>query len=943
MAPILSHVPPGLATAKHWVLRKGKKPVGLDGVAATGWQKSDFWMKYQEVEAILKQDGRGFSGAGFVIAREAELAEKQRIGIDLDACRDPVTGWVSPWALAILQNINSYSEITPSQTGFHIWLYGKLPDGKDSIYSEGQDPSQLPSEVWTHIKAVKPNGKRCNSLEIYEDGPRHFTVTGWFLEEFPMDLIHRQSELEQIINENCSEPEPDSIWSQMEEASRRHGLPKIDILKVIDTTGWERSGDQLRGPHPTLGSSTGHNVIVHPKMGCYAYMHNGLKKGGDAWTWLACETGLVPWEEAGKGSLGDPIILLMVKDIAVKKGLVKAEDFKESDVPLRFPISYDDHSLTDIGNSERLVNRHGKDMRFCQIWNKWIVWNGKQWKIDTSNIAKVRAIDTAKSIFSEAAEAPTKGKSREIGGWALVSASRGKIDAMLDLAKGILPVSPDELDQDIWLLNCLNGTLDLRPGKLHGHRREDFITILLEIEFDPNAKAPYWLAMLDEIFGKDLELIKYIQKALGYTLTGTNKEQIWFLCYGTGQNGKSTFINAILFVLGQYGMTAKFDSFQVQRSEGVRNDLADMKGRRIVAAIEAKQGRRLDETVLKQLTGEDRIRARHLYAEFEEFTPSHKLWLIANHRPTVHETTKAFWRRVRLIPFLVTIPDDKVDKDLNKKLESEAQGILAWMVEGCRLWQQEGLTPPLKVIEATAEYRDEMDILAGFLDDVCELTFDWNDRIQSGTLYEHYNIWCQNQRKAEGEEVTPINRKLFGMKLTERGLKREKVGGLHYWLGLKFKRPSSSEQAHLAQGNQDAETGSMPIGPLIPITSAIHNVEKECESKCLMGLNQSTVAEPMGLDGPTEQNVVQGRLTSEQKKNIWRAVGGILRHAPRKDKEKLGLSLDELVSETKIPADQIKPLLEAKGWTRSEIEASGLQIWWASDETLKAYGLMEAV
>jgi len=181
------------------------------------------------------------------------------------------------------------------------------------------------------------------------------------------------------------------------------------------------------------------------------------------------------------------------------------------------------------------------------------------------------------------------------------------------------------------------------------------------------------------------------------------------------------------------------------------------------------------------------------------------------------------------------------------------------------------------------------------------------------------------------------------MKLSERGLKREKVGGLHFWLGLKFKRPSSFEQAHLTNCNQHAKTERRPIGPLIPITSAIHNVEKECESKSLMGLNQSDVAEPMGLDEPADQNVVQDQLTSEQKQNIWVAVGSILRHSPRKDKGKFGLSMEDLVRETKISADKIKPLLEAKGWTRSVIEATGLQIWWAADETLKAYGLMDTV
>ena len=939
-ALVPTRVPSALGFARHWVLRHGKKPCDQYG-NPKGWNVPAGWITYQEACEVLKRNGQGFEGLGFIIGREPGLGDKQIIGLDLDCCRDPITDWVSEWARELLKKLNSYSEITPSQTGFHVWIYGKLPEGTDSIYSEGQDTSVLPAEVWENIHAAKPDAKKCNSLEIYGDGPRHFTFTGWFLAEFPTELQHRQEELFEVIRTECKEPGQDlsDVWKAMEEASRGQGLPKLDILDVINTSGFERSGDQLMGPHP-LGSTTGHNLIVHPGMGCYAYMHNGLKKGGDAWTWLACEAGLVRWEDAGKGSLRDPEVLRKTKEYAVKKGLIKAEDLpkQEKKAPLRFPVSYDDHSLTDIGNAERLVNIQGEDMRFCQLWKKWIVWNGRYWEIDESNESKNRAIEVAKTIFVEAATAPSKEKSREVGGWALVSASRGKIDAMLDLAKGYLAIAPKQLDQDPWLLNCRNGTLDLRSCRLQEHRHEDLITKALEIDYNPGAELHCWNALIQRIFGGDQELIKYIQKSCGYTLTGSIKEQIWYLCYGTGQNGKSTFINALLFVLGLYGMTAKFDTFQVQRSEGVRNDLADMKGCRIVAAIEAKQGKRLDETVLKQLTGEDKIRARHLYAEFEEFVPSHKLWLIANHKPTVHETTKAFWRRVRLIPFLVTIPDTEVDKDLNKKLECEAEGILAWMVEGCRLWQSEGLKPPLKVIEATEEYRGEMDILAGFLDDVCELTFDWNDNILSPILFEHYNVWCQTQSKAEGEAITPITRKLFGMKLTERGLKREKIGGKIYWQGLKFKIVStgnkSFESGPSQKDNRDQENDSRTKGPLSPITLAIHIGVKECESEVLRSCDKSTDAEPMVLDGPDNFG-----LTPIQKAKLWEEVAWILRHQPRKEDDKLGLTVEDVLDRSKLSKDLVENYLVANEWTSSAVDKSGIKIYWAPEKAKKAIGV----
>jgi putative DNA primase/helicase len=349
----------------------------------------------------------------------------------------------------------------------------------------------------------------------------------------------------------------------------------------------------------------------------------------------------------------------------------------------------------------------------------------------------------------------------------------------VDLARSDVPVMPDELDASPDLLNTESGTIDLRTGDLREHRREDLITKIAPTKYWPDAAAPTWEAFLERVLPGE-ELRAFVQRAVGYSATGDTSEQCMFINHGGGANGKSTFQEAIAAALGDYAMRAPTEMLLAKRSDGVPNDVARMKGARFVSASETEEGRRLAESRIKDLTGQDTITARFMKAEWFDFAPTHKLWLSTNHKPEIRGTDAAIWRRIRLVPWAVTIPPVEQDKKLPIALRDELAGILAWVVRGCLQWRREGLQAPDEVRKATGEYRVEMDVLAGFLAECCELdTSHWE---YAKDLYECYKRWCDEN----GERPEPQRK--FGGRLGERGFQRDRGGsrGAGIWRGVRL-------------------------------------------------------------------------------------------------------------------------------------------------------------
>lgn len=436
------------------------------------------------------------------------------------------------------------------------------------------------------------------------------------------------------------------------------------------------------------------------------------------------------------------------------------------------------YKLTDYGNAERLVARHGDDLRYCWAWNRWLVWDGKRWEVDDA-VAIQRMKETIRSLYLELPDIQNAEEREAYAKFILRSESADKLMSALTLAKsepGVV-VKPEELNASPWLINVQNGTLDLKTGDLRPHLREDLLTHVLDISYDPTAQAPRWELFLSEIMDGRPQLVEFLRRAVGMSISGDVSEHVLFVLHGTGRNGKSTLINTLMTLLGEYAGTAAPNLLMSKGFDAHPTELADLFGKRFVSTIESAQGKALAESLVKQLTGGDAIKARRMREDFWQFMPTHKLWLATNYKPTIRGSDLGIWSRLKLIPFDVAFENG--DKQLADKLRLEFPGIFAWAVAGCLEWQRDGLTVPSEVLAATSEYRGEQDVVANFLDDICETGKAFV--ATAGDLYRAYKDWCQET----GERS--VSKNAFGMLLTAKGFEQAKgSGGVRKWRGLRL-------------------------------------------------------------------------------------------------------------------------------------------------------------
>ncbi len=447
-------------------------------------------------------------------------------------------------------------------------------------------------------------------------------------------------------------------------------------------------------------------------------------------------------------------------------------------------IGGDDPHLTDLGNCFRLVRRHGESIRHVPVWKKWLVWQGTHWEIDSTGVVERLAKDTVlripEEIFKETKrlmqtaddtdQEKIRKKIKEILGWAQKSEAENRLGAMINLAKteSKIALCPEIFDADPLLLGVKNGVIDLRTGRLVEPRRDQHITKTSGIEYRPGATVSTWKTFLERI-QPDPDVRSFLKRWCGYCLTGDTSEQCFAIFYGSGRNGKTTLVETIMFILGTWARQADFQTFAIKDRDSITNDLARLAGCRLVSAAEGSDGVRLDEAIIKKLTGGDRITARFLHAEFFEYTPSFKLILSSNHRPQIRGSDEGIWRRIRLVPFGVTIPPNEVDPNLKKKLFEEASGILNWMIEGCQEWQRVGLGIPEAIANATGEYRESNDLIGRWIEERCVVTPKAEGTIKD--LYEDFCSWTNE----EGINRPPIKRK-FSEVLAEKGFKKVRIG-----------------------------------------------------------------------------------------------------------------------------------------------------------------------
>jgi putative DNA primase/helicase len=439
------------------------------------------------------------------------------------------------------------------------------------------------------------------------------------------------------------------------------------------------------------------------------------------------------------------------------------------------PPADSDIRLTELGNARRLVRRFGVDLRHCHPWAKDLVYDGRRWALDRTGQVERWAKEVARLICAEAAAELDEDRRKLLMAHALRSEQMKSIRAAAALARSEpgVPILPADLDRDPMLLNVANGSVDLRTGELRPPRREDFCTKLCPVPFDPDATCPLFQHLLGTTFAERVPVIRFVQKLFGYAITGDVREQILPVFWGKGANGKSTLINLFLDLLGEdYAIKGSRDLFLSKKADSHPTQVARLFGKRLVAGVETADGARLDEVLVKELTGGDVLTARRMKEDLWDFRPTHKVILVTNHRPEIRGTDFAIWRRVRLVPFTVQIAPEKQDRELPAKLRKELPGVLAWCVAGCLMWQQEGLEPPEEVCAATDDYRAGQDVLAGFLAECCTIQPDL--KVKAGVLYGAYKSWAERS----GER--PESQRRFGEAMSERGFARHESHGMWY-------------------------------------------------------------------------------------------------------------------------------------------------------------------
>lgn len=446
--------------------------------------------------------------------------------------------------------------------------------------------------------------------------------------------------------------------------------------------------------------------------------------------------------------------------------------------------------FNDHGNACRLIALYGENLRYCHSFKKWLVWDGMRWAVDDTDqayrLAKLTMLEFLKQVVDS-----HSGEQAEKFARGCLDARR--VTSMLSMAESEIFIRPGELDADPYLLNFLNGTVDLRTAELHPHDRGDFITKLVHYRYSPKAKCPSWLSFLDQVMGGgpgasegELErarrMAEYLQRALGYSLTGCTIEKAVFVPFGEGDNGKSTMLTTFRQVIDEYSVLLQADTLMVrQESNNSQADLADLRGARFVQTSETEEGQRLAQGKLKRITqGMGKIKAVRKYENPIEFPETHKLWIDTNRKPNIRDADdKATFNRLHPIPFTVRITRDQIDRDLPAKLLREAEGILAWAVEGTKLWHESGLLRPPEIEAAREQWHSEVDQLGRFIEERC-IVAD-TVRARTSVVYAEYKRWTE-----EAGEKNVVNSASFRDRMVNRQyeIRHLSTGDVYLGIGL---------------------------------------------------------------------------------------------------------------------------------------------------------------
>ena len=721
----------------------GKIPINPKTGGNAQGNNPDTWTDFDTALKASEQ----FTGIGFMFGNSPFF------GVDIDGIEPDIrefldggNGIVSEFIHAL----HSYAELSPSGKGIHIICRGELPKG----------------------------ARRRGNVEMYDSG-RFFTVTGNNIGEYTAveDCTEAIKPLhEKYLGGTRSEPAqrivqtaplPCSVSEVLEAASRAKNGSRFQALYAGNFAEYTSQSEADMAFCNMLAFWTGRNAALMDEI----FRNSGLMRD--------------KWDRRQSGSTYGAL--------TIRKACEECTNVYQP--PVRFRVNIGSgsaqdepeaklYTLDDMGNAKRFIDMFGEDFRYNYTDKVFLYWDGCRWAADLSGAVERSADVSVEAMSAEAEWYESSGDEDAAKAFRKhIKASRSNKSKtnMLKEVQHNMPVMPFQLDKHKMAFNVPNGTLSLKSGQLVPAKRDYFITKFSPVEFTDNADCPMWRRFLDDIFGGDRKLIRYIQKAVGYSMTGDTSEQCVFFLYGTGRNGKSTFLDVLREIFGDYVSNIQPETIMVKNSmgNGINSDIARLKGARMVTTVEPNEGVRLNEGLIKQLTGDDAVTARKLYGNEFEFKPEFKLWMATNHKPIIRGTDDGIWRRIHMIPFTVQIPVDKVDRQLKSKLEREYPAILRWAVEGCLLWQREGLKQPRAVLDMTREYRREMDVISGFLDDRCEVGEGFSAK--SSELYAAYSAWCE-----ANTEFKMSNTK-FSVEMEKR-FKKEISRNGRFFIGLKLYR-----------------------------------------------------------------------------------------------------------------------------------------------------------
>lgn len=660
-----------------------------------------------------------YSGIGFCFENSPYF------GVDVDDVGEEIEKYLGGHLGIVsdfIHTLDSYTELSQSETGLHIICRGTLP----------------------------PKGRRKGKIEMYESG-RFFAMTGDVFDgrETVRDCTEQIKALHtKYIGGEHPTPKNDppppkstapavssaSVDELLEKALSSEQGARFGALFSGDTSGYTSQSEAELAFCNMLAFWCGRDSSKMDEI----YRKSGLFRP--------------KWDERHGAKTYGEITL----DKAIADCTEVYEPLPTFSVTFKSPEikpfeGEDEHpGLHDTGNAQRFVRAFGDDVRYNYSAKKWMYYDGTVWRMDDKGGVNELADKVVERMKNEAAyfknlddEGGTDENLKAFKKHLKASYSHKFKANMLAESQHRLPVRSCDFDTNAYMLNTPGGVLDLKNCKLYPHSREPFYMNLTGTAMDLSRKdCPLWKKFLYEIFAGDEELIHFIQKAVGYSLSGSNSEQCMFFLYGTGRNGKSTFLEVVRTMLGTYAKNIQPETIMLKKIQSNANsDIARLKGARLVTCVEPEDGANLNEGLVKQLTGGDIITARFLYGEEFEFTPEFKIWMATNYKPKIKGTDDGIWRRIRLVPFTVQIPPSKVDRSLVHKLIEELPSILSWAVQGFKMWQDEGLEPPESVRNATAEYRHDSDTIGVFIEEEC--TVGDGLSVKSSTLYKGYEKWCE--------------------------------------------------------------------------------------------------------------------------------------------------------------------------------------------------------